>query len=93
MAKAGFPPGVFNILSGHGAAGAAISSHMDIRVLSFTGSTRTGRAIQKAAADSNLKNCIFELGGKSPALVFEDADIEQAIQATVPSIGWNSGQT
>ncbi|KFY01756.1 hypothetical protein O988_02550 [Pseudogymnoascus sp. VKM F-3808] len=93
VAKAGFPPGVFNIISGHGAAGAAMSSHMDIRIISFTGSTRTGRAIQVAAANSNLKNCIFELGGKSPALVFEDADIEQAIQATVPSIGWNSGQT
>lgn len=66
---------------------------MAIRCLSFTGSTRTGRAIQIAAAQSNLKKVIFELGGKSPALIFEDADLEQAAKETENSINFNSGQT
>jgi aldehyde dehydrogenase (NAD+) len=66
---------------------------MKVRALSFTGSTRTGRAIQIASAKSNLKKVVFELGGKSPALVFEDADIERAAKETENSINWNSGQT
>ncbi|KAM5353447.1 hypothetical protein ACJ41O_000097 [Fusarium nematophilum] len=91
--KAGFPPGVFNVISGHGKpAGATLASHMDVRALSFTGSGRTGRAIQEMAAKSNLKKVILELGGKSPVIVFEDADLEQAVQDTVHSIQWNSGQ-
>lgn len=65
---------------------------MDVRALSFTGSTRTGRAIQEASARSNLKNLIFELGGKSPAIVFDDADLDRAIPETAHSIQWNSGQ-
>ncbi|KAF7557145.1 hypothetical protein G7Z17_g911 [Cylindrodendrum hubeiense] len=93
IVQAGFPPGVVNILSGHGQiSGAALASHMDVRALSFTGSTRTGRLIQEAAAKSNLKNLIFELGGKSPAVIFEDADLEKAVPATSHSIQWNSGQ-
>ncbi|ORY66062.1 aldehyde dehydrogenase domain-containing protein [Pseudomassariella vexata] len=92
--EAGFPPGVVNVLHGHGhVAGAAISSHMEIRALSFTGSVRTGRAIQKAVADSNFKHLIFELGGKSPAIIFDDADLERAAQETQNSIMWHSGQT
>lgn len=92
--ECGFPPGVINVLSGHGQiAGNALSSHMAVRALSFTGSTRTGRAIAVAAAQSNLKKVIFELGGKSPAIVFEDADIEAAVKETENSINWNSGQT
>ncbi|KAF4443387.1 putative aldehyde dehydrogenase [Fusarium austroafricanum] len=91
--EAGFPPGVFNIISGHGqTSGAILSSHMDVRVLSFTGSGRTGRMIQAAAAKSNLKNVILELGGKSPAIVFDDADLEKAAADTQHSIKWNSGQ-
>lgn len=91
--KAGFPPGVINVISGHGAvSGATLSSHMDVRALSFTGSGRTGRLIQIAAAKSNLKNVILELGGKSPAIVFEDADIEDAVTGTQFSVQWNSGQ-
>lgn len=94
FAEAGFPPGVVNVLHGHGpVAGAAISHHMEIRALSFTGSVRTGRAIQKAAADSNFKHLIFELGGKSPAVVFPDADLERAAAETQHSIFWHSGQT
>lgn len=66
---------------------------MKVRALSFTGSTRTGRAIAIAAAKSNLKKVVFELGGKSPSLIFEDADIEQAAKETELSINSNSGQT
>ncbi|KAF2645711.1 aldehyde dehydrogenase-like protein [Massarina eburnea CBS 473.64] len=92
--KCGFPPGVINVLSGHGQpSGAALALHMRVRALSFTGSTRTGRAIQIASAQSNLKKVVFELGGKSPALIFEDADLEQAAKETENSINWNSGQT
>ncbi|TVY82141.1 Aldehyde dehydrogenase [Lachnellula suecica] len=92
--EAGFPPGVFNILSGHGhISGAALSSHMEVRALSFTGSTRTGRVIQQAAAQSNLKVIFLELGGKSPVCIFEDADLEVAADDTQHSIQGNSGQT
>jgi len=65
---------------------------MDIRVLSFTGSVPTGKLIQIAAAKSNLKNVVLELGGKSPAIVFEDADLAKAIKQTQFSIHFNSGQ-
>lgn len=66
---------------------------MDVRTLSFTGSNRTGRLISKMAADSNMKNLVLELGGKSPAIVFEDADIDAAVRATQFSIQIISGQT
>lgn len=65
---------------------------MDVRVLSFTGSGRTGRIITAAAAKSNLKNVILELGGKTPAVIFEDANIEKAVEQTKHSVQWNSGQ-
>lgn len=92
--EAGFPPGVFNVLSGHGTpSGAVLSSHMDVRAISFTGSGRTGRLIQEAAAKSNLKKVILELGGKSPAIIFEDPpDLQKCVDETVHSIQWNSGQ-
>lgn len=91
--EAGFPPGVFNVLSGHGTpSGAVLASHMDVRVVTFTGSTGTGRKIQEAAAKSNLKKVILELGGKSPAVVFDDANIEKAVADTSFSIQHNSGQ-
>lgn len=66
---------------------------MDVRVLSFTGSNRTGRLISKMAADSNMKNLVFELGGKSPAIVFDDADIDAAVRETQFSMQLISGQT
>lgn len=92
--EAGFPPGVVNVLHGHGTgAGAAISRHMEIRALSFTGSVRTGREIQKAAAMSNFKHLIFELGGKTPAVIFEDADLDKAAAETQYSVMWHNGQT
>ena len=91
--KAGFPPGVFNILSGHGhTSGSVLAHHMDVRVLSFTGSGATGRLIQAASANSNLKKVVLELGGKSPAVIFNDADLEKAAAETQHSIKWNSGQ-
>lgn len=81
--KAGFPPGVINVITGFGnVSGSILSHHMDVRALSFTGSGRTGRLIQAAAAKSNLKQVFLELGGKSPAVIFEDADIEKAVKET-----------
>ena len=91
--EVGFPKGVLNILSGFGRpCGEAIAKHMDIRKVSFTGSTMAGRAIKKAAAESNLKNVTLELGGKSPLLIFEDADMAKAVPAAAYSILANSGQ-
>ncbi|AEO71113.1 a652f38a-e95d-4300-aba8-20e64551fc9c [Thermothielavioides terrestris] len=91
--EAGFPPGVLNIISGFGpVAGAAISSHMDIDKVAFTGSTLVGRTIMKAAAASNLKKVTLELGGKSPNIVFNDADIDEAISWVNFGIYYNHGQ-
>lgn len=91
--EAGFPPGVINIISGFGrVAGAAISSHMDIDKVAFTGSTMVGRTILQAAAKSNLKKVTLELGGKSPNIVFEDADIDNAISWANFGIFFNHGQ-
>ena len=89
----GLPKGVLNILSGFGfPCGDAISRHMDIRMVSFTGSVGTGKAIKKASAESNLKKVVLELGGKNPLLVFDDADLTQAIPAAAASVVANSGQ-
>lgn len=89
----GLPPGVLNILSGFGQpCGEAIAKHMDIRKIAFTGSTRAGRAIKKASAESNLKNVTLELGGKSPLIIFDDANLDHAAQAAAYSITLNTGQ-
>lgn len=77
--EAGFPPGVFQVLTGDGSTGAAIASHMDIAKVSFTGSIPTGKTVQALAAKSNLKRVTLELGGKSPAVVFDDANMKNAI--------------
>ncbi|KAJ3542071.1 hypothetical protein NM208_g2340 [Fusarium decemcellulare] len=91
--EASFPPGILNILSGHGVpSGAVLAKHIDVRVLSFTRSGPTGRLIQVLAAQSNLKKVILKLSGKSPAIIFEDADIDKAARATTRSIQINSGQ-
>ncbi|EMR68192.1 putative aldehyde dehydrogenase protein [Eutypa lata UCREL1] len=91
--EAGFLPGVLNIISGFGRiAGAALSSHMDVDKIAFTGSTLVGRQIMKAAASSNLKKVTLELGGKSPNIVFNDADIEQTISWVNFGIYYNHGQ-
>lgn len=81
--SAGIPPGVFNVVHGYGeSAGAALVAHPDVRLISFTGETATGREIMRNGA-STLKRFSMELGGKSPAVVFEDADIDRAVDATV----------
>ncbi|KAJ3528856.1 hypothetical protein NM208_g10015 [Fusarium decemcellulare] len=90
--EAGFPAGVINVVSGPGETGALLSAHMKIRRISFTGSARAGRAIMEAAARSNLKAVSLELGGKSPLIVFDDADLEKTSAAAVASITTNSGQ-
>lgn len=91
--EAGFPPGVINVISGFGkVAGAAISSHMGVDKVAFTGSTLVGRQIMKAAADSNLKKVTLELGGKSPNIVFDDADIDNALSWVNFGIYFNHGQ-
>lgn len=78
--EAGFPPGVVNILNGYGKdCGAAIASHLDVDKIAFTGSTTTARQIMKMAS-VNLKNITLETGGKSPLLVFDDADLDQAVK-------------
>ncbi|KFZ24418.1 hypothetical protein V502_01104 [Pseudogymnoascus sp. VKM F-4520 (FW-2644)] len=78
--KAGFPPGVLNIISGGGETGALLASNMQIRVIGFTGSAPTGKKVAELAARSNLKKTILELGGKAPGIVFEDCNMENALQ-------------
>lgn len=90
--EAGFPPGVLQILSGDGNTGALLASHMKISKISFTGSTATGRKIQEMSAKSNLKRVTLELGGKSPAVVFEDCDLNNAVAWCANAITLNSGQ-
>jgi len=91
--EAGFPPGVVNILPGYGpTAGAAIGEHMDIDKVAFTGSGEVGRLLMQAAGRSNLKRVSLELGGKSPNIVFADADMEQAIEGCHQGLFFNQGQ-
>ncbi|MEU6034438.1 aldehyde dehydrogenase family protein [Actinomadura sp. NPDC047616] len=90
--EAGFPPGVLNVVTGLGAdAGAALTAHPDVDHISFVGSTATGRAVMRAAS-ANLVPVKLELGGKSPNVVFADADLDTAIPAIVQSITENAGQ-
>jgi len=91
--EAGFPAGVVNVLAGFGpTAGAAISEHLDVDKVAFTGSTETGQIIQKAAGGSNLKRVTLELGGKSPLIVMDDADIDQAVEMAHFALFFNQGQ-
>ena len=78
--EAGFPPGVVNVVNGYGhEAGQAISEHPDVEKVAFTGSTLVGRKIMEAAAKSNLKKVTLELGGKSPNVILDDCDLQQAV--------------
>lgn len=91
--EAGIPAGVLNIVPGYGnKAGAAISSHMDIDMVGFTGSTVTGRSVLAASATSNLKRVSLELGGKSPQVVFEDADLDTAVAHIMSAAFWNQSE-
>ncbi|MDP6378494.1 MAG: aldehyde dehydrogenase family protein [Candidatus Thalassarchaeaceae archaeon] len=87
----GLPPGVVNIVTGDGLTGACITEHEDIDKVAFTGSTEVGRIIRKATAGTG-KGLTLELGGKSPFIVFEDADIDSAIEGLVNAIWFNQGQ-
>lgn len=90
--KAGFPAGVIQVVTGPGSTGALLAEHMKIRKISFTGSVATGRKIQIAAAKSNLKRVTLELGGKSPAVIFDDANLDNALTWTINAILTRSGQ-
>jgi len=91
--EAGFPPGVVNIIPGYGpTAGAAISEHMDIDKVAFTGSTEVGALILKAAGSSNLKRTTLELGGKSPNIIFADCDLDHAVEQAHQGLFVNQGQ-
>ncbi|HZN12480.1 MAG TPA: aldehyde dehydrogenase family protein, partial [Blastocatellia bacterium] len=92
IAEAGIPDGVVNIVPGFGeTAGAALAAHPDVDKVAFTGSTEVGKLILQAAA-GNLKKVTLELGGKSPNIVFDDADLEQAIPGAASAIFFNHGQ-
>ena len=91
--EAGFPEGVVNILPGYGpTAGAALARHMDVDKVAFTGSTEVGHLIMKAAAETNLKRVTLELGGKSPNIVFADANMDDAIEGAHFALFFNQGQ-
>lgn len=87
----GLPPGVFNLVTGDGSTGAAIVSHEGVDKIAFTGSTEVGRAIRVATAGSG-KGLSLELGGKSPFIVFEDADLDSVVEGVVDAIWFNQGQ-
>jgi phenylacetaldehyde dehydrogenase len=92
IAEAGFPDGVVNIVPGYGeTAGAALAAHMDVDKIAFTGSTEVGKLIVHAAT-GNLKKVSLELGGKSPNIVMDDADLETAIPGASMAIFFNQGQ-
>jgi aldehyde dehydrogenase (NAD+) len=91
--EVGFPDGVINVVPGYGpTAGAALSSHMDVDKIAFTGETTTGKIVMTAAAQSNLKRVSLELGGKSPNIVFADADLDAAIEGAYFGLFFNQGQ-
>lgn len=81
-----------NFVTGGGAVGSLLASHLDIAKISFTGSANSGRLVQIAAAKSNLKHVTLELGGKSPAIIFNDADVENAVAHNSHGFLLNSGQ-
>src|SRR5580692_2842848 len=93
IVEAGFPEGVVNLLPGFGpTAGAAIARHMDVDKVAFTGSTEVGHLIMQAAAETNLKRVTLELGGKSPNIIFADADMNEAVEGSHFALFFNQGQ-
>jgi aldehyde dehydrogenase (NAD+) len=91
-AEAGFPPGVFNVLTGDGSVGAALVDHPLVAKISFTGGTETGRAIA-AKAGARLVRAVLELGGKSPNLVFADCELDAAVAGVLAGIFTSAGQS
>ncbi len=92
--EAGLPPGVFNVVTGYGEeAGKPLALHMDVDMIAFTGSTEVGKLIMGYAAQSNVKRVALELGGKSPIVVFEDADLDAAASAAAWGCFYNAGET
>lgn len=90
---AGFPPGVINIVPGKGSlAGQALSTHHLVRKMGFTGSTEVGKTIMKSCAESNLKKCSLELGGKSPLIILADCDLDKAVRLGAQSVFFNKGE-
>lgn len=89
--EVGLPPGVVNIVTGDGSTGEVLVKHPDVDKIAFTGSTEVGRAIRKATAHSH-KRLSLELGGKSPFVIFEDADLDSAVEGLVDGIWFNQGQ-
>jgi len=93
IVEAGFPEGVVNLLPGYGpTAGAALARHMDVDKVAFTGSTEVGHLIMENAAKSNLKRVTLELGGKSPNIVFADANMDEAVEGSHFALFFNQGQ-
>ncbi len=91
--EAGFPDGVINVVPGYGpTAGAALTGHMDVDKVAFTGECSTGQLILQAAAKSNMKRVTLELGGKSPNVVFADADLDAAVEGAYFGLFFNQGQ-
>jgi len=90
--EAGFPDGVVNLVSGDGSTGQFIGEHMDVDKVCFTGSSAIGLKIIQMSAASNMKRCTLELGGKSPMIVCEDADLDQAAEAAENGLFFNCGQ-
>ena len=90
--EAGFPPGMAQVLTGGGETGALLSHHMDIDKIGFTGSTEVGKKVLEASSKSNLKKVSLELGGKSPNIIFDDADMKRVHQSLVWASFYNSGQ-
>src|SRR5207302_6928332 len=89
--EAGLPAGVVNIVTGDGATGAALTQHEGVDKIAFTGSTEVGRLIRRATAGSG-KKLSLELGGKSPFIVFDDADLDSVVEGVVDAIWFNQGQ-
>ena len=90
--EARFPPGIINMVIGAGPIGAMLASHMEIVKIAFTGPAAGGRAVSVAAAKSNMNHVSLELGGKSPAMIFDDADLDNALNHNSTGFLRNSGQ-
>jgi betaine-aldehyde dehydrogenase len=92
FAEAGLPDGVFNVVQGDGDVGRMLTAHPEIDKVSFTGEADTGKQVMAAAATSSLKDVTLELGGKSPLIIFDDADLDKAVSAALMANFFSSGQ-